>query len=105
MPTCADARIDFGRFGRRVTEAEFSGGDPSSDGGLLLDVICGQAMLACVLRLSKVGCAWHAAAVVKLLAGRLRRVWPATRFIVRADSGFCRHHLRSSFKTHPVGAW
>ena len=27
MPKCTDARIDFGRFGRRVIEADFSGGD------------------------------------------------------------------------------
>jgi Transposase DDE domain group 1 len=36
MPKCTDGRIDFGRFGRRVIEADFSGGDLSSDGGLLL---------------------------------------------------------------------
>jgi hypothetical protein len=36
MPKCTDAKIDFGRFGRRVIEADFSGGDLSSDGGLLL---------------------------------------------------------------------
>jgi hypothetical protein len=36
MPRCTDARIDFGRFGRRVIEADFSGGDLSSDGGMLL---------------------------------------------------------------------
>ena len=36
MPKCTDARIDFGRLGRRVIEADFSGGDLSSDGGLLL---------------------------------------------------------------------
>jgi hypothetical protein len=35
-PKCTDARIDFGRFGRRVIEADSRGGDPSSDGGLLL---------------------------------------------------------------------
>ncbi len=36
MPKCTDAKIDSGRFGRRVIEADFSGGDLSSDGGLLL---------------------------------------------------------------------
>jgi hypothetical protein len=36
MPRCTDAKIDFGRFGRRVIEADFSGGDLSSDGGMLL---------------------------------------------------------------------
>lgn len=60
---------------------------------LPLYVFCGQAMLACVLRPSKIDGARHAAAVIKLLVSRLRRAWPATRFIVRADSGFCRRRL------------
>jgi hypothetical protein len=36
MPKRTDAKIDFGRFGRCVIKADFSGGDLSSDGGLLL---------------------------------------------------------------------
>jgi hypothetical protein len=36
MPKRTQAKIDFGRFGRRVIEADFGGGDLSSDGGLLL---------------------------------------------------------------------
>jgi hypothetical protein len=36
MPRRTDAEIEFGRFGRRVIEADFNGGDLSSDGGLLL---------------------------------------------------------------------
>ena len=36
MPKCTEDKIDFGRCGRRVIEADFSGGDLSSDGGLLL---------------------------------------------------------------------
>jgi hypothetical protein len=60
---------------------------------LPLYVFCGQAMLACYLRPSKIDGARHAAAVIKLLVTRLRQVWPDTRFIVRADSGFCRRRL------------
>ena len=60
---------------------------------LPLYVFCGQAMLACYLRPSQIDGARHAAAVVKLLVTRLRRAWPDTRFIVRADSGFCRRRL------------
>jgi hypothetical protein len=60
---------------------------------LPLYVFCGQAMLACYLRPSKIDGAKHAAAVIKLLVTRLRKVWPTTRFIVRADSGFCRRRL------------
>lgn len=60
---------------------------------LPLYVFCGQAMLACVLRPSRIDGAKQAAAVIKLLITRLRRSWPETRFIVRADSGFCRRRL------------
>lgn len=60
---------------------------------LPLYVFCGQAMLACYLRPSKIDGAKHAAAVIKLLVTRVRKVWPNTRFIVRADSGFCRRRL------------
>ena len=60
---------------------------------LPLYVFCGQAMLACYLRPSKIDGARHAAAVIKLLVTRLRKAWPATRFIVRGDSGFCRRRL------------
>jgi hypothetical protein len=60
---------------------------------LPLYVFCGQAMLACVLRRSRIDGARNAAAVIKLLVQRLRRSWPDTRIIVRADSGFCRQRL------------
>lgn len=60
---------------------------------LPLYVFCGKAMLACVLRRSRIDGAKHAAAVIKLLVTRLRQVWPNTRFIVRGDSGFCRQGL------------
>ncbi len=60
---------------------------------LPLYVFCGQAMLACVLRPSRIDGAKNAAAVIKLLVQRLRRAWPDVRIIVRADSGFCRQRL------------
>ena len=59
-------------------------------GYLPLYVFCGQALLCCVLRRSRIDGAKQAAAVIKLLITRLREVWPNTRFILRADSGFCR---------------
>jgi len=36
MPKCTVDQIEFGRFGRRVVEANFEGGAISSDGGLLM---------------------------------------------------------------------
>ena len=60
---------------------------------LPLYVFCGQAMLACVLRPSRIDGAKNAAAVIKLLVARLRQVWPDVKIIVRGDSGFCRQRL------------
>lgn len=60
---------------------------------LPLYVFCGKAMLACVLRRSRIDGARHAAAVIKLLVTRLRQAWPQVRIIVRGDSGFCRQRL------------
>src|SRR4029079_17202400 len=60
---------------------------------LPLYVFCGQAMLACVLRRSRIDGAKNAAAVIKLLVQRLRRAWPHGHIVVRGDSGFCRQRL------------
>jgi len=60
---------------------------------LPLYVFCGQAMLACVLRPSRIDGAKNAAAVIKLLVTRLRQAWPEARIIVRGDSGFCRQRI------------
>jgi len=70
---------------------------------LPLYVFCGQAMLACYLRPSKIDAARHAAAVIKLLVSRLRQAWPNTHFIVRADSGFCRRRLLQWCERSGVG--
>lgn len=60
---------------------------------LPLYVFCGQAMLACVLRPSRIDGAKQSAAVIKLIVTRLREAWPLVRIIVRGDSGFCRQRL------------
>lgn len=70
---------------------------------LPLYVYCGQALLACVLRRSRIDGAKHAAAVIKLLVSRLRQAWPQVRIIVRADSGFCRQRLIRWCERNDVG--
>lgn len=70
---------------------------------LPLYVFCGQSMLACLLRPSRIDGAKHAAALIKLLVTRLRQVWPNVRFIVRGDSGFCRQPLLRWCERHDVG--
>lgn len=72
-------------------------------GYLPLYVYCGKAMLACVLRRSRIDGARHAAAVIKLLVSRLRQAWPAVRIIVRGDSGFCRQRLIRWCERHGTG--
>lgn len=70
---------------------------------LPLYVFCGKAMLACVLRRSRIDGAKHAAAVIKLIVTRLRQAWPSVRIIVRGDSGFCRQRLIRWCERHAVG--
>jgi hypothetical protein len=70
---------------------------------LPLYVFAGKAMLACVLRRSRIDGAKHAAAVIKLIVTRLRQTWPAVRIIVRGDSGFCRQRLIRWCERHAVG--
>lgn len=70
---------------------------------LPLYVFCGQAMLACYLRNSRIDGARHAAAVTKLLVTRLRQTWPNVRIVIRADSGFCRQRLLRYCERSNVG--
>ena len=70
---------------------------------LPLYVFAGRAMLACVLRRSRIDGAKHAAAVIRLLVGRLRQAWPSVRIIVRGDSGFCRRRLIRWCERYAVG--
>jgi hypothetical protein len=60
---------------------------------LPLYVFCGQAMLACYLRRSRIDGAKNATALLKGLVARLRRAWPKVKITVRGDSGFCRQRL------------
>ena len=57
---------------------------------LPLYVFAGQDLLACVLRPSDRDPASVVSALIKRLLVPLRRAWPRTKIIVRADSGFCR---------------
>lgn len=70
---------------------------------LPLYVFCGQAMLACVLRPSRIDGAKHAAVVIRLIVTRLRQAWPRVRLVVRGDSGFCRQRLIRWCERYGVG--
>ena len=60
---------------------------------LPLYVFCGQQLLCAYLRPSDIDGAKHAGAILKLLVGRLRQVWPQVRIVFRGDSGFCRQRI------------
>ena len=70
---------------------------------LPLYVFCGDAMLACYLRRSRIDGAKNATALVKRLVQRLRQRWPRVEIIVRADSGFCRQRLMRWCEANAVG--
>lgn len=60
---------------------------------LPLYVFRGQQLLCAYLRPSRIDGAQHAAAILKLLVGRLRQKWPQVRIVFRGDSGFCRQRI------------
>lgn len=60
---------------------------------LPLYVFCGQELLCCYLRPSRIDGARHSAAILKLLVKRLRAQWPQVRIVFRGDSGFCRQRI------------
>lgn len=69
---------------------------------LPLYVFCGDQLLVAYLRPSNIDPARHAAAILKLLVRRLRKAWPRTKIVIRADSGFCRDLLLSWCDEHDV---
>ena len=69
---------------------------------LPLYVFCGDHLLAAYLRPSNIDAAKHSLGILGLLVKRLRKAWPQTRIIVRADSGFCRWKLMRWCDSHGV---
>jgi len=60
---------------------------------LPLYIFCGEHLLVAKLRRSNIDGAAGAREEVERIIGQLRERWPQTRFILRADSGFCREEL------------
>lgn len=69
---------------------------------LPLYVFCGQHLLACTLRRSRIDGAKNVTALIKRLVSRLRAAWPQVRIVVRGDSGFCRQRLLNWCERHGV---
>jgi hypothetical protein len=60
---------------------------------LPLYIFCGDQLLASKLRVSNIDGAAGALEEVQRIVAQLRRRWPKTRIVLRADSGFCREEL------------
>ena len=60
---------------------------------LPLYIFCGEHLLVAKLRRSNIDAAAGAREEVERIIGQMRERWPQTRFILRADSGFCREEL------------
>ena len=88
--------LDFDATGNRLygqQEGRFFHGYYDNCCYLPLYVFCGQQLLCAYLRPSDIDGARHAGAILKLLARRLRQVWPDVRIVFRGDSGFCRQRI------------
>ena len=69
---------------------------------LPLYVFCGDHLLVAYLRPANADGARHSAAILKLLVEHIRKVWPRTKIVMRADSGFCRDLMLTWCDRHDV---
>ena len=69
---------------------------------LPLYVFCGDHLLVAYLRRANADGARHSAAILKLLVEHIRQVWPRTKIVMRADSGFCRDLMLTWCDRHDV---
>jgi hypothetical protein len=60
---------------------------------LPLYIFCGRHLLAAKLRKANIDAAAGAVEEVERITAQIRKVWPRTRILLRADSGFCREAL------------
>jgi hypothetical protein len=62
---------------------------------LPLYIFCGEHVLCAHLREANHDAAFGALQEIQRIVGQIRAAWPATRIILRGDSGFCRNPLMS----------
>jgi hypothetical protein len=62
---------------------------------LPLYIFCGEHLLVAKLRRANIDGAAGAREEVERVVAQIRARWPATRIVLRADSGFCREELMS----------
>jgi hypothetical protein len=69
---------------------------------LPLYVFCGEHLLCAKLRRSNIDASAGALEEIERIVGLIRERWPATRIILRADSGFAREELMSWCERHAI---
>jgi hypothetical protein len=69
---------------------------------LPLYIFCGRHLLAAKLRRSNIDAAAGACEEVERIVAQIRRQWPRTRILLRADSGFCREDLMAWCEANKV---
>ena len=69
---------------------------------LPLHIYCGNHLLVSYLRPSNIDGAKHVGAIMTLLVKYIRRFWPNTKIIFRADGGLCRDHILRWFERNNV---
>ena len=62
---------------------------------LPLYIVCGEHLLGVRLRAANIDASAGSLEEIERIVGQIRRAWPNTRIILRADSGFCREALLS----------
>lgn len=69
---------------------------------LPLYIVCGEHLLGVRLRPANIDASAGSLEEIERIVGQIRRAWPNTRIILRADSGFCREALLSWCEAHQV---
>jgi hypothetical protein len=69
---------------------------------LPLYIFCGRHLLAAKLRSSSADAAEGSVEEVARIVAQIRKRWPATSIVIRADSGFCRDDLMSWCEANDV---
>jgi hypothetical protein len=69
---------------------------------LPLYIFCGDQLLCARLRPSNIDASAGSREEVERIVGQIRKAWPHTQIILRADSGFCREELMAWCEKHAV---
>ncbi len=70
---------------------------------LPLYIFCGEHLLCAKLRPSNIDAAAGSVEELARIVAPIRAAWPATRIVIRADSGFCRDEILAWCEAHDVG--